>query len=130
MTAALRGSAPLGRWLWLPAAACCAYLSAVDSPIALTAWLGPVFLLRFTRSHGAVAGFLASLLAMTAATYLAARTMAPLPVFVLVLLLSVGNALSLFAYLADHFVHRRLPPILASLVLPLGWSQRKSRKRP
>ena len=97
MTAAFRGSAPWGRWLWLPTAACCAYLSAVDSPIVLTAWLGPVFLLRFTRSQGAVTGFLASLVAMTAATYLAARMMTPLPMFVLVLLLSVGNALSLFA---------------------------------
>src|SRR5437773_771127 len=107
-------------WSWLPAAAVCVYLSMVDSPIVLAAWLGPVLLLRFTRSQRPLVGSLTGLVVMTAATYLAVRTMAPLPLLVLLLLLSLSNALSILAYLGDRLLHGRLPPILASLLLPLG----------
>jgi apolipoprotein N-acyltransferase len=101
-------------------AALCAYFAALDSPVALAAWAAPAFLLRFTRRQGVVMGFVASLFALTVAAWLAAREMTPLPAIVLITLLIVCNGLTQLAYLADRLVHRRLPPVAASLVLPLG----------
>jgi len=111
-------------YLWLALGTLCSLFAANgrwDLPLA--AWLGPLFLLRFTRTRKPLSGFalawLASAVAMLFFLYQSQLLDDPLVIMVCLLL----SALLTFPYLLDRLITPRLrlgSGLLATLLFPLS----------
>jgi apolipoprotein N-acyltransferase len=107
-------------FLLLAAAFTLAVLAQPKAAIPLAAWLTPIFLLQFTRSHRVLPGMLIAYLVTLAAFVLGNWNLIPTvlfyPIAVLLALLAV------LPYLADRLLAPRLPGLLATLVFPLAYT--------
>jgi apolipoprotein N-acyltransferase len=107
-------------WLALAFALClCAFNGRWDIPLA--AWLYPLFLLRFVRTHRPATGFLGACLVNVAATGIWLYQTG-LPLNGLLLAGMVGGALCFaLPYLADRLVSPRLGGWVSTLIFPLSF---------
>jgi apolipoprotein N-acyltransferase len=109
-------------WLWLAIAAVFSLFSGGRWAIPLAAWIAPLFLLRFVRSHRPLRGYLLVWLVRAAAGCIILQGVIPVPSYVfypLVLFLSLVTTLP---YLADRLIVPRLQGFVASLVFPTAFT--------
>ena len=88
---------------------------------ALAAWIYPVFLLRFTRTHRSFKGFLAaSLVNAGAACVLTFQIGFGTQIFILTAVVIIAVFMSL-PYLVDRLVSTRFSGIVSTLIFPLSF---------
>jgi apolipoprotein N-acyltransferase len=107
-------------YLWL---ALGALLLALDMPrwtIPLTAWLYPIFFLRFARTQPLLRGMLLLFLATALVPAVALHGMIPFPPVFYLLEIVVGAIVTTLPYLIDRVLVPRLGGLLGTLVLPLA----------
>jgi apolipoprotein N-acyltransferase len=107
-------------WIWLLVGTALLPFANLQTLIPVTAWLAPVFLMRFTRSHRPLVGLPVLVLAMSAAMVVALRNDF-FPVFdgpgyyLFVATLGVGGALP---FAVDRLLAPRLDGVARTLVFP------------
>jgi apolipoprotein N-acyltransferase len=105
-------------WVWLALGLVLLPFSTVHAELPLAAWLGPIFLLRFTRTQSVRLGMPVVLLVSGVALAFAWRDTFPFPIGSSIGL-AYGVAFSL-AYAADRVLSRRLTGVARTLVFPLA----------
>jgi apolipoprotein N-acyltransferase len=109
-------------WLWLVIAAVLMIFAAGRWAVPLTAWLAPVFLLRFVRTQRLVTGLLLAWLVRSAAGAVVSQGTILYPgvvPYVLVLFVTLVMTLS---FMADRLMTPRLNGFVATLVFPLAFT--------
>ncbi|WP_181037522.1 nitrilase-related carbon-nitrogen hydrolase [Arthrobacter sp. ZGTC412] len=110
----------LATWIWLAVGTALLPFANLQTLIPLTAWLAPVFLLRFTRSQRLLVGFPVLVLAMSGALLVALRG-GFFPVvdgpgyYLFVAALGLGGALP---FAVDRVLAPRLAGVPRTLVFP------------
>ncbi len=107
------------KYAWLALAALLSFLAASQRPLAVAAWLAPIFLLRYVRLTGALAGYLVALLCVALAQTLGLSALSPAPLFAVALSSVLCVALDLIPYLLDRLLHRRFSGLTGTLLLPV-----------
>jgi apolipoprotein N-acyltransferase len=105
-------------WLWLAFGLALLPFSTVHAELPLAAWLGPIFLLRFTRTQSVQLGLPTVLLVSGVALAFAWRDTFPFPIGASIGL-AYGVAFSL-GYAADRVLSPRLTGLARTLVFPLA----------
>jgi len=90
--------------------------------ISFAAWLAPLFLLRFTRTHRPMIGLLVVLAAQIASLAIQYRGMVPFPTVVYVIVMFIYGLCFTLPYLTDRLLSHRLPVFAGTLVFPLSWT--------
>jgi apolipoprotein N-acyltransferase len=90
--------------------------------ISLAAWLSPLCLLRFTRTHRRMVALPVTLVVQAAAFAIQFRGMIPFPTSIQVAVILTYAFVFTAPYVGDHFLIRRLSGFSRSLVFPLLWS--------
>lgn len=107
------------KYAWLALATLLSFLAASQRPLAVAAWLAPIFLLRYVRLSGVVAGYLVALLCVALAQTLGLSALSPAPLLAVALSSVLCVALDLIPYLLDRLLHRRLAGLTGTLLLPV-----------
>jgi len=107
--------------VWIPLIAALILLPFANGAhvIALTAWLAPLFLLRFTRAQRVIVGLPLVLAAQVAALAIQYRGMVPFPTPVYVVVMLFYGVCFTLPYLGDRLLSPRLPVFAGTLVFPL-----------
>jgi apolipoprotein N-acyltransferase len=108
-------------WVPLLAAAILLPFANGGHTIALAAWLAPLFLLRFTRTHRIIVIAPVTLVLQVAALAIQFRGMVPLPMVIYAFVFLIYGACFTIPYLADRLLRRRLPGFWSTLVFPFLW---------
>jgi len=90
--------------------------------IWLAAWLAPLFLLRFTRTHKRIFALPVILVVQAAAIAIQFGGMLPFSIPIDVAVIFIYAFARTVPYLGDHFSIRRLSGFSRSLVFPVLWS--------
>ena len=116
------GPAGSNSWLWVAIAAVLLLFANGANNIALAAWLGPLFLLRFVRGRGLWAGLVTAYLLLMATFMFQFRGMVPIPgIGYYIFLFSFGVPLVL-PYAADRLLSPRLSGLSATFVFPTAFA--------
>ena len=107
-------------WAWLLVGTALLPFANLQTLIPLAAWLAPVFLLRFTRSHRALVGLPVLVVAMWGALLFGLRdgffpVVGGAGYYLFVTTLALGGALP---FVVDRFLSPRLDGIARTLVFP------------
>lgn len=90
--------------------------------IWLAAWLTPLFLLRFTRTHKRIVALPVTLVVHAAAIAIQFRGMLPFPTPIKIAVIFIYALDRTVPYVGDHLSMNRLGGFPRSLVFPLLWS--------
>ena len=113
--------AKLGPLLWLLIGGVLAAFAQGRAPLAIAAWLGPLFLLHFMRLSPPLLGLTSLWLTLYAAAGVAHRGVLPLSVLPYCAVMAMGAGLSTLPYLADRLLAPSLPGPVSTLAFPLAW---------
>jgi apolipoprotein N-acyltransferase len=102
-------------WLWLGIGAALLPFALMRTVIPLTAWLAPVFLLRFTRTQRIWVALPALALVSYGATLIAFRGVLPVPQ---VLGYAAASLISVIPYAVDRLLTPRLRGVVRTLAFP------------
>ncbi len=109
-------------WFWLAVAvALLVFANGVDS-IPLTAWLAPLFLLRFVRTQGLKVGLPVAYVVLIATFSIQFRGMVPIPGIAYYIFLLLNGIPAVLPYVLDRLLTRRLTGLRATLVFPAAWA--------
>ncbi|NNF34792.1 MAG: hypothetical protein HKN68_11815 [Saprospiraceae bacterium] len=86
--------------------------------IDLTGWLIPIGILYFTRSSHPLKGYLWAVLFMMIISVIGGLFTSPLPIVAIIISAPIAAFPEMVPYLIDRFMHRRLSPLLASILFP------------
>jgi apolipoprotein N-acyltransferase len=89
--------------------------------IAVAAWLAPVFLLRFVRTHSPRFGLLVAWLVLSGAFVFQFRGMVPLPYMWYLVLAAVYGLVETVPFALDRIAAHRIGGFRSTLVLPCSW---------
>jgi len=89
--------------------------------IAAAAWLAPIFLLRFVRSHSPRLGLPVAWLVLSGAFIFQFRGMVPLPPIWYLVLAAVYGLVETVPFALDRIASHRIGGFRSTLVLPCGW---------
>jgi apolipoprotein N-acyltransferase len=109
-------------YLWLAAAAVLLPFASGRWVIPLTAWLAPLFLLRFVRTQRPVPGLLLAWLVRSAAAAMVSRGTILIPGVGYYAIILIVILVTTLPYLADRLLVPRLPGFVATLVFPLAFT--------
>ncbi len=104
---------------WLIISMILLYLSGGDRPLEFAVWFSPIFLLRFFREVKLWKAVIITLPLMILVTFFADRGILPIPVIVIVILLTaINSATGLIPYCIDRLLNHSLPKGLKTLLFP------------
>src|SRR6266404_9771023 len=109
---------------WMPLLVAGIFLPFADGgqSIWLAAWLAPLFLLRFTRTHKRIVALPVALVVQAAAIAIQFRGMLPFPTLIEVAVILIYAFARTVPYLGDHLSIQRLTGFSRSFVFPVLWS--------
>lgn len=108
-------------WVWLlPAAALLPFANG-PTPIAMAAWLGPVFLLRFVRTQPAWLGLPVAYLVLAVMSVFHFLGLMPQPGALVYFFTALFAVVAFLPYVADRLLTPRLPGSIGTLVFPTTW---------
>ena len=108
-----------GSWIPLIVAILLLPFANGGNAIALAAWLMPLFLLRFTRTHRIIVALPLLLAVQVVALAVQYRGMVPFPTPIYIAVMLFYGLCFTLPYLGDRFLSHRLSPFLGTLVFPL-----------
>jgi len=106
-------------FLWLGIAVILTFISTGQWALWLAAWIGPVFMLRFTRSKRPLAGYGLAVLGSYLALVIAWRQIIPLPLPVYLIFMLINALTASLPLLIERLVSPQLKGYWATLVFPL-----------
>ena len=109
-------------FLWLALAVALLIFANGRWIIPITAWLGPVFMVRFLRSQKPLKGLLVGYVVLVVIFFITWKGMVPIPFISFYIL--TGLLLGIYfllPYLSDRLLSPRITGFLATLVLPVAW---------
>jgi apolipoprotein N-acyltransferase len=109
-------------WIWLGVAAVLLLFAYGHGNVPLAAWLAPVFLLRFVRTHSLKVGLPVAYLLLTAASGFQLRGMVPIPGVAYYLFLALFGVPAVLPFVIDRVLAHRLAGLKSTLVFPCAWA--------
>jgi apolipoprotein N-acyltransferase len=109
-------------FLWLALAVAMLIFANGRWIIPITAWLGPVFMVRFLRGQKPFKGLLVGYVVLVVIFFITWKGMVPIPFISFYIL--TGLLLGIYfllPYLSDRLLSPRITGFLATLVLPVAW---------
>src|SRR5260370_29590383 len=110
-------------WIWLAPAALLLPFANGTFPVALAAWLAPIFLLRFVRTRGTALGLLVGFVLLAAAGALQFHAMIPFAGVWPYAVATVFGVPMFLPYALDRCFAPRLGGWGATLVFPASWAR-------
>src|SRR5581483_8404006 len=105
-------------WIWLLVAAVCFMFSNGVNNIALAAWLGPLFLLRFLRTKPAPIGLFTAYCILIATRAFSHRGMIPIPGIYYYIFLLISGVSAVMPYLLDRLMTGRIGGLTKTFIFP------------
>ncbi|MCK6512730.1 hypothetical protein L6R29_22620 [Myxococcota bacterium] len=103
---------------WLLLGTVCMALSAGRWNVPLAAWLGPLFVLRYTRSQPILRGYLSALPFVFVGAWVGLYGLIPQPLAMYTATVAFGVLMGMLPYVLDRWLWPRFSGIAATLVLP------------